>query len=422
MKSATAVLLIDDDPDFRALVQHYLSSVGDVKLTGYDPESQGEPGADFPWQRFDLLLLDYQLGGEQDGLTWLARYREEPGFPPTVLVTAQGDEYVAVRALKLGAEDYIRKQDLDAARLLDVVRTSAAGVSPVNAVPETPTSLDLPAETSAGELLRGINGYSTLRKIGEGTQSRIYLAERREDGLEVALKIVAINPKDARSEDTLRRFEREAAALAMLDSPYVVHLFEQAFARDCGYLAMEHLPGGGLRTRMKSGLSEASAVSLMRQLLLGLEVVHAADVIHRDLKPGNILLRADGTLVIADFGISRPLESDTELTTIGMLVGTPAYMSPEQCLGQVIDGRTDLYSAGILFYEMLVGRRPFTGRPMAAVLHQHVHAEVPPLPARLAAYEPLIKGLLAKSPDDRIPDATQALLSLNEASGQTVAV
>ncbi|MEM7407885.1 MAG: protein kinase [Pseudomonadota bacterium] len=401
------VLLVDDCPDFRALVRHYLrQNAPDVTLTDYDPEVQGLPADSFRWSRYDLLLLDYQLGDGGDGLSWLAELRDKDGFPPTVLVTAQGNEYVAVRALKLGAEDYIRKQDLTATRLVEVVREASRGRSPAAAAVPSVNKTTLqpgPEET----VVRGINGYRMMRKIGAGTQSRIYLAERLSDDLQVALKIVAISAMD--DEDVLRRFEREVNALERIASPHVVRLFDQAFADDCGYIAMEHLPGGDLRERMDGQFDEDVAVDWMRQLLQGLAVIHSAGVIHRDLKPTNVLFRGADTLVIADFGISRPIDTDTEHTTEGMLLGTPAYMSPEQCLGDSVDARSDLYSAGVMFVEMLTGLRPFRGRSVAAILHQHVHEPIPRLDATLAHQQPFVDALLSKQRADRPATAGEAL-------------
>ena len=138
-----------------------------------------------------------------------------------------------------------------------------------------------------------------------------------------------------------------------------------------------------------------------------------AGVIHRDLKPSNVLRRESGQLVIADFGISRPLDESGEHTTVGSLLGSPAYMSPEQCLGQALDARADLYSAGVIFAEMLMGARPFRGDNVASVLYQHVHGPLPQLPDGLDRHQPLLNALLAKDPSGRIDSAAEALKLLD---------
>ncbi len=199
-----------------------------------------------------------------------------------------------------------------------------------------PILQDHPEQT----IVRGPTGYRTLRKIDIETQSRIYLANRLSDGLEVALKIIAVNILT--DQLVLERFRREAAALQAMRSPYVVRFHEHAFEVDCEYLVMAHLPGSGLRVRMKEPLDVQTSVAFVLQLLLALDVRHTTRVVHRDSKPTNVLMHSSDTLPVTDFGVSRRLDSDPEHTTDGMPIGTPAYMRPEQCMGRPVDERADI--------------------------------------------------------------------------------
>ena len=175
---------------------------------------------------------------------------------------------------------------------------------------------------------------------------------------------------------------------------------------------MEHLPGGDLKTRIAEGISPEFAVGYLADIAQGLEAVHNAGVVHRDLKPTNIMFRDDGSLALTDFGLSRSSEDVASLTTSGEILGTPMYMSPEQGTGEVADARSDLYSAGIMFYEMLVGERPFTAPSAPFLIYQHIQAAVPRLPEGLTRFQALVDALLAKAPVDRVPSARALLTAI----------
>jgi serine/threonine protein kinase len=153
----------------------------------------------------------------------------------------------------------------------------------------------------------------------------------------------------------------------------------------------------------------------MTHITYGLDAIHSIGVIHRDLKPANIMFRGDDSLALADFGISKKLGGVTELTTVGQVLGTPHYMSPEQGEGKPLDYRSDLYSAGVLLYELLAGVKPFTGHTAAALIYQHVHSEIPRLPAELDHYQDIIDRVLAKNPDDRYQTAKEFIRDLESA-------
>jgi serine/threonine protein kinase len=251
-----------------------------------------------------------------------------------------------------------------------------------------------------------IPGYEILRQLGAGGMSTVYLALQRSLDRKVAIKVMR-RSGDSASADVLqaeRRFLLEGRMMAKLPHRNIVAVYDIVSNESIAYISMEYLEGGTLSDRMRSGLSLADAVSVIVQIASALDFAHAHGVVHRDLKPANIMFRDPATPVLTDFGIARYQDgSATRLTQTGMLVGTPTYMSPEQINGQPVDGRADLYSLGILFYELLAGAPPFRGDTPISVLMAHLTQPPPPLPPEFAAFQPVLDRMLAKSRDERYP-------------------
>jgi serine/threonine-protein kinase PpkA len=191
-----------------------------------------------------------------------------------------------------------------------------------------------------------------------------------------------------------------------------VCIYDLGVADDHAYIAMEHFPAGDLRERMKKPLTPAMAVGYLYQIASALEAIHSVGVLHRDLKPANIMLRPDGTVSLIDFGLAKANENDISLTGTREIFGTPYYMSPEQGHAEVIDARSDLYSLGVVFYEMLIGRKPYNGATAMEVIYKHKRAELPEIAPQFADYEAMLRRLLAKSPDDRFQTAGDLLAAI----------
>jgi serine/threonine-protein kinase PpkA len=172
---------------------------------------------------------------------------------------------------------------------------------------------------------------------------------------------------------------------------------------------MEHFPAGDLRQRMKTPLSPVVALSYVQQIASALDAIHSVGVLHRDLKPANVMLRADGSLCLIDFGLAKANALESELTGAREIFGTPYYMSPEQGHAELIDARSDLYSLGVIFYEMLSGHKPFTGASAMEVIIKHKRAQLPAISAQFGSYETILRRLLAKSPADRFQSAKELL-------------
>jgi serine/threonine-protein kinase PpkA len=249
-----------------------------------------------------------------------------------------------------------------------------------------------------------IPGYEMLRPLGTGGMSTVYLALQRSLDRKVAIKIMR-RAGDSSSDDAIqaeKRFLLEGRMMAKLPHRNIVAVYDIVSNDTVAYISMEYLDGGTLSDRMKSGLALAEAVSVIVQIASALEFAHKHGVIHRDLKPANIMFRDTGTPVLTDFGIARMQDaSATRLTQTGMLVGTPTYMSPEQINGAAVDGRADLYSLGILFYELLTGNAPFRGDTPIAVLMAHLTQPPPPLPDEFRSFQVVLDQMLAKNRDER---------------------
>jgi eukaryotic-like serine/threonine-protein kinase len=187
----------------------------------------------------------------------------------------------------------------------------------------------------------------------------------------------------------------------------VVQIYELDVADDHAFILMEFFPTGDLRARMRRGIVPLDAVRILRQMAAALAAIHAAGVLHRDLKPGNVMLRADGSIALIDFGLAKQLTLDAEITATGEIFGTPYYMSPEQGHGRDVDARSDVYSLGVIFYEMLTGKKPFLAPSPMAVIYKHSHAPIPRLPEDLAHLQPLLDKLLGKEPQDRYQSAAE---------------
>ena len=256
-----------------------------------------------------------------------------------------------------------------------------------------------------------IPGYHIVRKINQGGMSTVYLAIQLSVGREVALKVMspALNADPVFSE----RFQREATIVGQLSHPNIVSIYDIGRHKQLNYIAMDYLPGGSVHDRMAQGLGLGEALRIAKETALALDHAHAKGYVHRDIKPENILIRQDDSAVLSDFGVAKTVASAARMTNAGMVVGTPHYMSPEQARGHAIDGRSDIYGLGIVFYEMLTGSVPFKAEEAVAIAIKHLTAPVPELPPQYALYQPILTRLLAKDPDDRYQRGNELVAALD---------
>jgi class 3 adenylate cyclase len=257
-----------------------------------------------------------------------------------------------------------------------------------------------------------VRGYKVQSKIGQGGSSTVYLAEREGDGRQVVLKILDLSL--GTYETLLQRFIQEFDIISTIDHPNVVKIYDRGFSEDLAYIAMEYFPGGTLANIILGGLTARQALSLLAQAAAGLREIHNHGIVHRDVKPANLMARADGTIALVDFGIAKRLGQNAGGTLHGEVFGTPYYISPEQTEARPVTARSDIYSLGVIFYEMLTRRRPFEAEGVAEVLALHTRAPRPRLPQPLAEFQGLLDGMLAVDPERRFPSADALLHAIDE--------
>ncbi len=397
------VLIIDDDEDLRTLLAHYIRGRwADAIVDEYDPLERDVPEESFPLGSYDVLILDYMLG-RGDGLDWLQRLKQRADCPKVLFLTGAGNEIIAVRAMKAGADDYQRKQELTRDKLLASLRDLTANDLERTASPEMASRVE---GLSLRTRIR-IPGIKVLHLIGEGGTARVYLASRDADDEPLVVKI--LRSEITAENKTLARFMEEYSLIERIQSRHVARIHDHGTAEGLTYLVMEFFEGGDLAKRLGGqALPPEECLRLFRELMFALGDIHEKGVLHRDLKPQNIMFRNDGSLAIVDFGIAKHIDA-IDRTGHGEILGTPRYMSPEQVQGRALDLRTDIYSAGVLLYQMLAGRHLFEAATAVEVALHHLNTQPPFLPDGLEAYQPLLDKLLEKDRDARFRNADEVI-------------
>jgi len=426
------MLVVDRDAKYREWLRLHLgilcpdATVGAIDLAEFEPWTALVSG-----RECDVLLLAAPFGTSPEdpdahGLNLLRKLRLRNIASAVIVLAEDGNELTAVRALQLGAADYLPKRLLTPERLKTSVRVALRRIEQrvvrrladlahtAQAVSLGAASHETEEQDDAGALSRAteaetpptIPGYTIAKKIGESEKAVVYLAASAALGKDVALKVT----RTARDESTERQaLEREYKAILAIRDPAVVSIHDYGVEKGLEYLAMEYFPRGDLKARMYFGVTEAETLRYVELIAAALRVVHGAGLLHRDLKPPNVMLRENDDVALIDFGLARTLDGGAHSTRTGVLRGSPYYMSPEQALGEELDARSDLYSLGVMYHEMLTGKKPFTGGSAMEVLQQHVNAPPPILPLSLSRHTPLLARLLAKRREDRFATADEVM-------------
>src|SRR6266849_9549872 len=395
------ILIIDDDVDLRNLLERYIRQQWpDSQVDQYDPLDHDIPPASFPLGNYDVMILDYMLG-RGDGLQWLQEFKRRADCPPVLFLTGAGNEIIAVRAMKAGADDYQRKQELTREKLIASLRELTADELERTVSPEIAARME---GHSLGAKIR-IPGIKVLHLIGEGGTARVYLASRESDDEPLVVKI--LRPEITSDRKALARFMEEYSLVERIQSRHVARIHDHGQSEDQAYLVMEFFEGGDLGKRLGGkALAPEEALRLFRELMFALGEIHEKGVLHRDLKPQKLMFRSDGSLAIVDFGIAKHIDA-VDRTGRGEILGTPRYMSPEQVQSKALDLRTDIYSAGVLLYQMLTGQHLFDGETAVEVSLHHLNTAAPPLPDALAQYQWLLDKLLEKDRDARFRNSDE---------------
>ncbi|MCJ7453674.1 MAG: protein kinase [Steroidobacteraceae bacterium] len=407
-------LIVSDRPEFRQLLAHHVTlEWRDALPAEYEPARRGRLQASFRGSVYDVVLLDHEVQ-EGRGLEWLEDLGDRAGFPPIVYFAPAGDE----RAMRAGASRVLARLEFDHEQFAAALREAL--VERHNVLAGTSrAALEPPPPDRFGSVR--IRGYRCVRRIAVGGSSSVFLAAVEGTGEARVLKVFRQVPDAVEGTTTFDRFLREFDLAARLDHPNIARIHDLGVADDHVYLAMEYFPGGDLRSRMSGPLPWRDALVYVRQLAAALGALHDIGVLHRDVKPGNVLLRGDGSVAFIDFGLARQLDLDSDITGNGAIFGTPHYMSPEQGHGLTLDGRSDLYSLGIVLHEMLSGVKPFRAETPLAVIYMHANEPLPRLPPAVAHLQPLLDVLLAKRPADRPASAAEIIARVDELLGLAAA-
>jgi DNA-binding NarL/FixJ family response regulator/tRNA A-37 threonylcarbamoyl transferase component Bud32 len=409
------ILIIDDDEDLRNLLARYITQQWpDGQVDHYDPLDRDMPDASFALGSYDVMILDYMLG-RGDGLQWLQELKRRADCPPVLFLTGAGNEIIAVRAMKAGADDYQRKQELTREKLITSIRDLTSSTSERTLSPELASRME---GQSLGARVQ-IPGIKVLHLIGEGGMSRVYLASR--DGDDEPLVVKILRSEVTSDRNALARFMEEYALVERIKSRHVARIYSHGASEGHAYLVMEFFEGGDLNKRLAGqALAVDEALSLFRDLMFALGDIHEKGILHRDLKPQNLMFRRDGTLAVVDFGIAKHIDA-ADRTGHGEILGTPRYMSPEQVQGRALDLRTDIYSAGVLLFQMLTGRHLFDGATAVEVALHHLNTPPPSLPEDLGDYQRLLDKLVEKDRDARFRNADEVIGFLSRRHFQSAA-
>lgn len=401
------VLVVHDDLEIR------------LKLSGLVRRANADVGADCcstnayaamgaeRLRSFTAIFFFLEFAAGQPSATTLlpvARLRDQAARLPIFVVARGGDERSAVRAIKMGATDYWPAHSIDVKDLAETLRPLVAARIEQKLLRAPAHRFDLK-----------IPGYRLIKRISHTDSATVFLAQRDQTPQPVALKVQMIVDM---SPGVRHRFLRECELLSAVNHRAVADVIDYGATGDCLYLALEYFPCGSLRERLKNPLEEPEAFEYAKQIGEALRVIHEMGIVHRDLKPSNLMLTDDNRLVLIDFGLARSLRAGGEDSKKELPIGTPYYVSPEQIDGAPPDARSDLYSLGVVLFEMLAGTLPYRGGSVAEIVLSHQTAAVPRLPKDSAEYQPVIDKLLAKQRGDRYDTAAQFIQALSEAHAQ----
>jgi DNA-binding NarL/FixJ family response regulator len=403
------VLLIEEDAHRCAHVRERLASWRpQAQLIVHSPVRCGALAPEFLAQGFDAVLLAEEWPGGR-GLVWARELTARAGFAPVVLL-CENDQSALRDAAAIGAYT-VSRAELDCEVFARVLAAAAQRQTHARALWHS--SLAGRETQRFGDAF--IRGYRCIRRLASGATTDLYLGESERAGTLVVLKVA----RDRLSEpdqpvDAFRRFLQEYEIAQRIASPAVVKLYDLGVSDEHAWLVMEYFAHGDLRRRLRARLTPRQALQFAAAIARALAAVHAAGVLHRDLKPGNVMLRGDGSIALIDFGMSKDAALALDITETGTIFGTPHYMSPEQGHAEALDERSDLYSLGVILFEMLTREKPFRAENPMAIVYKHRKDAIPQLPRKFSPVQPVLERLLAKLPAERYANATEAAHALEE--------
>lgn len=393
-------LISDDHAAYRDWLRHHLTAEwDDCDVIMHDPSGGGTLPEGANAQDFDVMFVDHRWDSGS-GFEAVTGLKAISGCPPVIMLTPQGDRSAIADAIRAGADDVLPKGPVGHADIVGMVRAALGGGR----------RLDSATEPAADGFVDdgpqfSLKGHRFVRRVAKGGISSIYLMENRKSGEQVVVKVLTEDPDLDDSRKDFDRFLQEYELISGIRHPNVVRIHDLGVADDHAFIVMEHFPCGDLKARISEGISVDRALEYLKQMAGALAAIHRVGVLHRDLKPGNVMCREDGTIALIDFGLAKRTRMSLDLTKTGEIFGTPYYMSPEQGHGDPVGETADIYSLGVIFYEMLTRRKPFAAASPMAVIYKHRHAEIPRLPEEAQRYQTLFESMVAKDPADRPANA-----------------
>jgi DNA-binding NarL/FixJ family response regulator len=397
-----------DSKRLQWLTHHVTSYWPDAQVTTVPAEESASLGRLIAERAPDAVILQADFADEAAAGMVLAHMTVMLQMQPAlhcILLAENGGEMSAVRALKSGAKDYLPLARITRDQLLSAVteacakrRAAAQTTKTLNQSDAEGSDIDVP-------------GYAIVKQIATSNFSQVFLARSERLRRNVVLKVMN-RGESPRELDDAERFQREYEIISSITHRAIAEIYDFGSLPRHLYLAMEYFPCGDLRDRLRNPMSVDESLYYLRAIAEALRVIHVFGILHRDLKPANVMLREDNSPVLIDFGLARRSLDDAGTTGIGQVLGSPYYISPEQAQGQRVDARTDLYSLGVMFYEMLTGQRPYGGHTAMAIMSQHASRPVPVLPQPTAAQQPLLDRLMAKQQSARYASADELLADL----------
>jgi DNA-binding NarL/FixJ family response regulator len=367
----------------------------------------------------DAVVLQADFSNEAIAATVLSQMSQLLRIQPVlhcVVLAENGHEMAAVHAFRGGAKDYLPLAQITRDQLLTAVgeafsKRREAAQAAAQAVAQAAQTANAISAQDSDSVLIEVAGYSIVKEIATSNFSSVFLARSERLRRNVVLKVMNRGESEREMADA-ERFQREYEIISSITHRAIAEIYDFGQQPRHLYLSMEYFPCGDLRDRLRNPLSVDESLYYLRAIAEALRVIHVFGILHRDLKPANVMLREDNSPVLIDFGLARRSMDDIGTTGIGQVLGSPYYISPEQAQGQRVDARTDLYSLGVMFYEMLTGQRPYLGRSAVAIMSQHTTSPVPQLPESTAAQQPLLDRLMAKQQSTRYASADELLADL----------
>ena len=390
-------MIIDGHAEFRGLLKHHVTTEWrDANVISYDPDTAGYLPDEFSGAGNDIVFLGDNYG-ERDALETLGKFTSIRQFPPIIYFGKSSVD--KLKAFKLFADGFLIRDEFSHRELIILISDLLQSKRKI-------ASTD---SLFVGDMHAGVHpvikGYRFVQRLSVGAISAVFLAEKESSNQTLILKVLRQVPDHADGSGPFDRFLQEYESIAGIDHPNIVKIYDLGVGDDHAHIAMEYLSGGNLQQCIEEGISEDQVIDFVKQIASALDELHTRGILHCDLKPSNVMLRENGSAALIDFGLSRHIRGENSASGDSEIFGTPFYMSPEQGHGDNVDTRSDIYSLGVIFYEMLTGRRPYQGSNAMEIIYMHCESPVPVLPHRLSQYQALLNMLMAKQPEDRLQTA-----------------